>query len=54
MDCIDSDSVLIVFMVLSDVFIESINFFIPKFLKWTLLSLNVDMSTDANKGFSLK
>ena len=31
-----------------------VNSFIPKFLKWTLPYLNLDMSTDANKGFSLK
>ena len=34
---------------------EGINPFIPEFLKWTLLSLNLNMYTDANKGFiSLK
>ena len=31
-----------------------INPFIPEFLKRTLPSLNLDMSTDANRGFSLK
>ena len=33
---------------------SKINPLIPKFLKWTLPSLCLDMSTDANKGFSLK
>ena len=31
-----------------------LNPFIPEFLKWTLPFLNLDMSTDANRGFSLK
>ena len=31
-----------------------LNPFIPKFLNWTLPSLNLDMSTDANKSFSLQ
>ena len=30
------------------------NPFTPEFLKWTLPSLNLNMSTDANRGFSLK
>ena len=31
-----------------------INPFIPEFLKWTLLSLNLDISTDAKRGLSQK
>ena len=31
-----------------------INHFIFEFLKWTLPSLNLNMSTDANRGFNLK
>ena len=30
------------------------NSFIPFFLKWALPSLSLDMSTDADRGFSLK
>ena len=30
------------------------NPFIPAFLKWTLPSLNLDMSADAKRGFSIK
>ena len=30
------------------------NPFIPDFLKWTCSFLNLDLSTDANRGFSLK
>ena len=30
-----------------------LNPYIPKFLKWTVPFLNLDMSTDANRGFSL-
>ena len=32
----------------------SFNPFIPRFLKWTLPFLNLDMSIDVNKRFSLK
>ena len=35
-------------------FTNSINPFTPEFLKWTLPSLNFDLSTDANRGFCLK
>ena len=31
-----------------------LNSYIPTFLKWTLLFLHLDLSTDANKGFSKK
>ena len=31
-----------------------INHFISEFLKWTLPSLNLNMSNDSNRGFSLK
>ena len=34
--------------------IPDLNPFIPEFLKWTLLFLDLDLSTDANRGFSLK
>ena len=34
--------------------VGEINPCIPEFLKWTLLSLNLDMSTDAKWGFSRK
>ena len=30
---------------------RNINLFVPNFLKWILPSLNLDMSTDAKKGF---
>ena len=30
------------------------NSFIPEFLKWTLPSLNLELSTDVNVGFSVK
>ena len=36
------------------VIILMINPFIPEFLKWTLPSLNLDMSTASNRGFSVK
>ena len=35
-------------------FTDYVNPFIPVFLKWTLLSFNLDISSDANRGFSLK
>ena len=31
-----------------------IHTFIPEFLKWTLPFLNLELSTNANRGFSLK
>ena len=39
---------------LSDQDNSLINPFIPEFLMWTLPSLNLDMSTDGKRGFSLK
>ena len=33
---------------------ELINPFIPEFLKWTIPPLNLDLSTDAHRGFSWK
>ena len=34
--------------------IDTFSLFTPEFLKWTLLSLNVDMSPDANRSFNFK
>ena len=34
--------------------LSDFNPFMPEFLKWTLVSLNLDMSTDAKRIFSLK
>ena len=33
---------------------QQFNSFIPEFLKWTFPFLNLDLTTDANRGFSLK
>ena len=35
-------------------FLNILNPFIPEFLKWSLPFLNLGLSTDANRGFSLK
>ena len=39
---------------LKNIYSKCINASIPEFLKWTLPFLNLDMSTDSNRGFSLK